>query len=452
MARFLLLNPPADSGYVKEGRCQHRSAVFSSVYPPMTLAYMASFLRDKNDVRIIDAIGSRMTIENVLVEISSYKPDYIVCNTTTPTFKNDLGIFDEIKKVHECMLVVYGVHVSCLWAETLEHESIDIVVIGEPEESVSELSEKKLSQIQGIAYWEDGTKVKNEAREFMDLRRLPLPSWDLVDLSNYKVPIMGGKYVLVTTGRGCPFSCSFCVSQPYYGLKNRKRPIKDVIDEIKYAKELGVCDFFFFAETFTLDKEYVHGLCDKILSEGLSIRWFCNSRVDTVDADLLRKMRSCGCWMISFGIESADQGILDSCSKGTTVNQAKKAVEAAYSSGMAVVGHFVVGLPGETQKTIDETMRFSLNLPLTFAEYYIFTPFPGSALFEGLKASISGDWSSFEYSKNLVSKDIDLESVRKKAYRSFYLRPKTFFMAISIFGLKRIPILFINGLKFILNI
>ncbi|MBU0761814.1 MAG: B12-binding domain-containing radical SAM protein [Candidatus Altiarchaeota archaeon] len=452
MYKILLLNPPAECGYVKEGRCQHKAAVFSTVYPPMTLAYMASLLRDKSDVKLLDAIGLDMSLEDVLKSIIDFKPDYIICNTTTPTFKNDIVVFREIKGHHSCKIVVYGVHVTALWREALECDFIDAVVIGEPEITVSELAEKEIRQIDGIAYKIHGKIVKNKERGFMDLDSLPIPAWDIVDLSRYRVPVTGEKYVLLTTGRGCPYNCSFCVSQSYYGLKYRKRSISKIIDEILSAKKLGVENFFLFAETFTLDKQYVSNLCDELLSRRISIKWVCNSRVDTVDEDVLSKMKQAGCWMISFGIESSSQDILDSCNKGIVVGQVESAVEMANKIGLVVVGHFIFGLPGEDSKSALNTLDFSLNLPLTFAEYYIFTPFPGSLLFEQFKDKVGDDWATFEYSQNIVSTTIDLQSIRKKAYMSFYLRPKIMLKILSVFGLKRLHSLIISGVKFVLNI
>jgi radical SAM superfamily enzyme YgiQ (UPF0313 family) len=453
MPRFLLLNPPAGCGYVKEGRCQHRAAVFSSVYPPMTLAYLASILRKLVDVRLIDAVGSKLTVEALVDMIKDFKPDFIICNTTTPTFENDLGVLSEIKKAHDCKVFVYGVHVTVLWRDALAHDQIDGVIIGEPDATVAELAKKELKKVPGLAYKDAGTIVKNKSRDFMNLDELPLPAWDLVDLSKYRMPVTGEKYVLVTTGRGCPYNCSFCVSQPYYGKKYRKRSVKKILAEIRYAKTLGVNNFFFFSETFTLDKAHVLGLCDALIREKLSIRWVCNSRVDTVDSEVLKKMKAAGCWMISFGIESASQEILDKSNKGITAAQSTTAVETASQAGLTVVGHFIFGLPGETKESILETTDFSLRLPLTFAEYYVSTPFPGSRLFGELNSQLVGiDWKRFEYSKNIVSGELDLERSRKKAYRLFYLRPRTILNLTRLFGLRRVPALIKTGIKFILSI
>ncbi len=451
--RLLLLNPPAESLYVKEGRCQHKAAVFSSVYPPMTLAYMASMIRDVADVKLIDAMGASMIESSVLDEIKSFKPDLIVLNTTTPTFLHDMDFISRIRELVDCRVFVYGVHASSLWETVLNHGHVDGVIFGEPESTLEDLVSKPIEKVTGIAYVKNGRLIKNPSRSAMDLSCLPLPAWDLVDLSNYKVPVFGRKYVLITTGRGCPFECSFCVAPFYYGRKYRKRSVEDIIREIKHAVKLGVRDLYFFAETFTLDKSHVLDLCQAIIDEGLDVRWFCNSRVDTVDAEMFELMRASGCWMISFGLESSSQEVLDNIKKGIKVEDSKRAVKLAHDAGIATVGHFVFGLPGENIDTIRQTLRFSLDLPLDFAEYYVATPFPGSPLYERHKDDLDGkSWDSFEYANNVISKDMDLESARNKAYRRFYLRPRSITNMLRIFGVRELPSLIRTGVNFICNI
>ncbi|MFH1403444.1 MAG: radical SAM protein [Candidatus Altiarchaeota archaeon] len=449
LIRFLLLNPPADGLYVKEGRCQHKAAVFSSVYPPMTLAYMASLLRDSSEVLLLDAVGGGLSTEEVRDRVSAFKPDFIVCNITTPTFSNDVRVLESIRDAHASRVFVFGVHATVLCDDVIKHQCIDGVIVGEPELTVRDLSVKPVEEVEGIVYKHEGRVVRNPARGFMDLKSLPVPAWDMVDLSNYRIPVFGRKYVLVTTGRGCPYGCVFCVSKPYYGVRYRKRSVADIINEVMYAVGLGVKDFFFFSETFTLDKDHVISLCDALISGGLDVRWVCNSRVDTVDEEMLSKMKSAGCWMISFGIESASQSILDSAGKGIRVDDSRLAVRMAHDAGLVVVGHFIFGLPGETVGSIEDTIRFSIELPLDFAEYYSAVPFPGSRLYDESLGVIDGvDWGSFEYSSSVFSRDIDLEHYRSSAYRRFYLRFRTFYGMLRIFGVSKLPLLIKTGFEF----
>ncbi|HEX55509.1 MAG: hypothetical protein DRO90_00550 [Candidatus Altiarchaeales archaeon] len=451
--KLLLLNPPAREKYVKESRCQHRAAVFQSVYPPLTLAYIASLTRQDNEVRLIDAIGDEISLEKLKRDVEKFDPDLIIVNTTTPTIENDLMVIEKLRGITKAKSAIFGVHATHFARELIKLPQIDIVIKKEPEITAYELTKKNLEDVSGIIYKDNGKIRENPDREFLNPDELPFPAWDLVDLDNYRMPIKNEKYVLLSTGRGCPYRCKFCVSQSYYGRRFRKRSVESVIEEIEYVTSLGIRNFFFFVETFTLDRRFVINLCEEIIRRNLNIEWVCNSRVDTVDVEMLRQMKRAGCWLISFGIESADQRILDNVNKGITVEQSKKAIEITNKVGIATIGHFIFGLPGETQETIKETIEFSKKLPLNFAEFYIATPFPGSELFDELNINPKGiSWNECEYSKNIINKNLDLERVRKKAYVEFYLRPSLFLRELKFFGIRYLPSLIIGGLKFLSTI
>lgn len=449
--KLLLLNPPAEQKYVKESRCQHRAAVFQSVYPPMTLAHIASLTREENNVQLLDAIGDEISLDEIKTRVKKFSPDIVIVNTTTPTIDNDLKVVEILKRITDAKFALFGVHATHFARELIKFSQIDIVIKKEPEITAYELTKKELKDVKGIIYKENGKIRENPDREFLDPDSLPFPSWDLVNLSNYRMPIIGERYVLLSTGRGCSYSCTFCVSTSYYGKKFRCRSVDSVIKEIQYVMNFGIKNFFFFVETFTLNKKFVIDLCNEIIRKKLDIRWVCNSRVDTVDQDMLDKMKKAGCWLISFGTESGDQRILDNVKKGIKLEQSQKAIEMAKNAGIATIGHFIFGLPGENKETIKKTLNFSKKIPLNFAEFYIATPFPGCALFNELKIKNYKEvnWSEYEYSHNVLMKDMNLENVRNRAYREFYLRPSLILRDIQLFGLRYLPNLILGGIKFL---
>ncbi|MCK4491192.1 MAG: radical SAM protein [Candidatus Altiarchaeales archaeon] len=452
---LLLLNPPAEERYVKESRCQHRAAVFQSVYPPLTLAYIASLTRGDNNVLLLDCMGEEITVGDLEDKVKQFNPDLVVVNTTTPTIQNDLEVIAGLKSSTDALFAVFGVHATRFARELITLPQIDIVIKGEPEITASELTEKKPENVDGILYKNtSGGIVENPDRGFLDPDSLPFPAWDMIDLKKYRMPVTGKNYVLLMTGRGCPYNCSFCVSTSYYGKKFRCRSKESVIKEIEYVKEMGIDNFFFFVETFTLNKKFVVDLCDEIMQRDLQIKWICNSRVDTVEWRMLKKMKQAGCWLMSFGIESGQQEILDGVNKGAEVWQSIDAVKMAYDAGIATIGHFIFGLPGETENSLEKTLLFSKKLPLNFAEFYIAVPFPGSELFEdlGLESHRDVDWSQFEYSHNSSGKGFDLENIRRRAYREFYLRPSLILRDIRLFGISNIPKLAVGGIQFLRNI
>ncbi|MFH1720968.1 MAG: radical SAM protein [Candidatus Altiarchaeota archaeon] len=455
--KILLLNPPAKDKYVKESRCQHRAAVFQSVYPPLTLAEMAGLLREKHEVRLIDAMGADLSRDYVEKTTMWFDPDLVVVNTSTPTILNDLEIIEELKnKTSKTKFIIFGVHASYFAHDLVKKPFIDAVIVGEPEYTVYELANSAdWRKVNGLVYKDTGGEVyTTPKRQMEDIDYLPVPAWDLVELSYYRMPVTGEKYVMIATGRGCPYKCSFCVSPSYYGLNYRTKKISQVLKEIKFAKKLGVSSFFFFVETFTLDKQYVKDLCKEIIREKLDITWVCNSRVDTVDFEMLSIMAEAGCIAVSFGIESGDQEILDSAYKKIKVEKVEPAISMARKAGLATIGHFIFGLNGETEQTIVKTINFAKSLPLHFAEFYIATPYPGSELYEsvGGQDHDSIDWSMFEYSHNIINPDLNLEPLHRRAYFQFYLRPKVMMGLVKFYGVGRLPALISAGFHFIQSI
>jgi radical SAM superfamily enzyme YgiQ (UPF0313 family) len=273
-----------------------------------------------------------------------------------------------------------------------------------------------------------------------NLDDLPMPAWDLINLNSYQMPLIGEPFLMIAPIRGCPYLCTFCTCQTYYGAKIRKASVARVLEEIRRnIREFGVRNFFFWADTFTIDRRYTEELCKALIGSGLDIRWTCNSRIDTVNEHLLGLMKQAGCWMLSFGIESFDQRILDGVKKGMKAEKIRPTVEAAKRVGLKVVGHIIFGLPGETEETLENTRKNVLDLGLDFIQFYCAAPFPGSELYTQAQTEgwIDGNhFHNFRQDRAIMqlpglSPD-KVEMERKKAFRRFYLNPKT---VRNVFGL-----------------
>ncbi len=194
-------------------------------------------------------------------------------------------------------------------------------------------------------------------------------------------------------------------------------------------------------DIFTLEKKRIEKICDTIIKEKIDITWSCESRVDLVSKHILLKMRKAGCWGIDFGIESGDQRILDNARKGTRIPQIEKAIEWTKEAGIKVRGYFMIGLPGDTEKTIRKTIDFSKKLDLDFATFFITTPFPGTDLYE-LAEKVghvtTKNWREYytltEKRVIFVPKSISKEKLEKmlsQAYHEFYFRPSYILKKIS---------------------
>jgi radical SAM superfamily enzyme YgiQ (UPF0313 family) len=425
-----VINPPFAKEMIKEGRCEQETSLFQSTYPSFTMAYIASILREKYDTKILDCIAGKIDEAYLQNEVKKKQPEYAFVNTTTPTFESDIAIVKRLLEVSsQTVFFLYGVHAS-YFSENISNNII--LLKGEPETKAFELI----------------------GRTDVEFKDYPFPAWDLVNIQDYRLNLKNKPFLIIQTSRGCSYSCSFCTAPFYYGKKYRKRQVKSIIEEIKYDMTFGVKDFLFYSEIFTLDKGYVKDICKALLKSGIKISWMCNSRVDTIDDEILSLMKEAGCWMISVGIESASQKVLDLSHKNYRTDKAKEIIKKINGKGILTIGHFIFGLPGETEKIIEETIRMSNDISVDIALYYIATPFPGSELYETHKNSISS-YENILYSQNSINNDIDLKKYLSYAYKSFYINPKrliTLFRLMKAVGITNLNNLLFSGIKSAIHI
>ena len=389
--KVLLFNPPAPDGrgFTREGRCTQEAGVWASQWPPVTLATAAAFLAGGgHEVHGIDFPALGLTVRDLEARIAAWRPDAAFWTTGTPTLAHDLYIATLVKAASpETLTAVMGTHVSVMPGEVLENSDVDVVIRGEPEGIIRELCRRggwRLSDVAGISYKDAaGAVIHNPDAGWLPPEEIPAPAWEHFDLAPYRLPLSGRPFLIVAPVRGCPYACSFCTAPVYYGRKLRKRPVANVIAEIKdNIRRFGVTEFFIWADTFTADRKYVRSFCAGILEAGLRITWTCNSRVDTIDGETLALMKKAGLWMISFGLESGDDGILAASGKRITTADSRRAVHLARAAGVRTAGHFILGLPGETEATMAATLRLASELPLNIAQFYAAAPFPGTRLYE----------------------------------------------------------------------
>jgi radical SAM superfamily enzyme YgiQ (UPF0313 family) len=447
--RVLLLNPPTTEGkgFIREGRCTQEGGVWTTLWPPISLATIAAALeREGHEVEAIDAAATSYPRKRLLDEVRRNPPDAVIWSTGTPSIADDLALANEIKRAAPSVkTAVFGTHVTALDEKCLrETPGLDAIFRNEPELTalawVSRLqAPERLSEVQGLSYREGDVVHRNENRAFLsELDELPDPAWHLFDLDVYRLPLRGDRFLMVTPHRGCPYPCSYCTAQTYYGAKLRRRSVERVYQEIRANVEVhGVKELFFWSDTFTLDKRYVLALSQAI--EPLGVSWASNSRVDTIDAELASAMRRAGCWMISFGIESGDQELLDAAGKGATVEEAERAVRVVKAAGIKVAGHFVLGLPGETKESLEKTLELAARLPLDFEQFYCAVPFPGSRLYEEAQRKgwlHDADFARYRQDEAILElpglTSEEVMAYRQAAYRRFYTRPKVAIGALAL--------------------
>lgn len=375
------------------------------------------------------------------------RPFMAVLDATTPSFSSDVDCARRIKaQSPDTKILMVGPHVSALPEESLAVAAgaVDAVAIGEYDYTVRDVAARwrageALDAVPGVAHVVGGTPTRTAPRPLIeDLDGLPFPAWDQLDLLSY---FDGGKlhpYVTVIGGRGCPFGCSFCLwPQVMHGRKYRTRSPENILAEMRWVTErwpkIRQGEFFFEDDTFTVNADRAHALCQAIETSGLGVTFSINSRADVTDVSLLRHLKRAGCRMVLTGFESGSQAMLDRMGKKTTVAQMERFVRACREAGLAVHGCFVLGLPGETAQSIRETLDFSLRVPLTTLQFSAAVPFPGTRYFETIKEQgllLAKSWDDWlqdgEQSAVVAYPDLSKEAVEAavdKGLRQFYFRP-----------------------------
>jgi len=464
----LLVNPPTpDGGYWI--RTQHRvgrRTRENMVWPQVSLAQMAALLHPTYLVKVIDANAERMGWEAFRVELERYQPKYYVTQMTAPTLENDMyGCF--LAHARGAKTIAFGTHVTPIPRESMRpYPSLDFTLVGEPDLTLRDLIdhlEGKIGErpeaiegmmvksdpsyqpalkedgsvdlrgIRGIAYREGGEVVVNLPRPFMaDLDDLPMPMHELLPLDKYREPLIKGPFTFIVTSRGCPAGCTYCIKHVSYQYSARLRSPKLIMEELWRLKELGINNIHMYADLFTVNREQVMELCERMIAEKINIRWTCNSRVDYVDEEMLRMMGRAGNWLISWGIESGNEQILKHARKGAYPDKAERALKWAHAAGIKNWGYFIIGLPGETEATIRQTIDFAKKLPLDIALFHVAAPYPGTPFFfevvENGWFRPGTRWEQVDMDKGTVLDYPGLSAERllywqKRAFREWAFRP-----------------------------
>lgn len=438
--RVALVNPPRFDGdsVVREERCEVVERY--SVLEPYSLLQLAALLREAGHrVALLDANGMDASPEEVGSWLGRTDYDALFFRFTPTTFDHDMGVAEASKHIRPDARTI-GL---CWTLRTVptdvmgESRALDIYLrheyenVGAPLVNALEAGEA-LDGVPGIAYRDDGhVRVTRDATPIKDYDALPVPAYDLLpSLDPYFISAPACRpFTIMYASKGCPYACSFCtVARTAW----RFRSAESVLDELRYLKErFGIRTVSFFDETFTMNKKRVRELCEGIRREGLEFRWYCNTRVHLVDPDLLRTMRAAGCSGISFGVESGNQKVLDRVSKQATVEQAAHAIGWAKEAGIKTYCAFILGLPGETEESAMDTIRFALRTLPNGAQFNVLAPYPGTELYETLRKAgqiPELDWRKmYQDSALLGAGELSPEALnrlRKLAYTKLYLSPR----------------------------
>lgn len=435
--KITFVNPPQTASKYK---------FMGVIAPPLGLAYMAAVLEENNfSVNIIDASASDMSWEDFENNLKDSNPDIIAITALTPTIEKALETARISKGLFPNSLIVMGgYHPTFNYEELLKHDFIDIIIRGEGEYTILDLVStiekgEDLSKVKGIAF----NNIITPDRDLInDLDSLPYPARHLLPMQEYKLLNMETRMSTMITSRGCPMQCSFCSSASMHGSKLRLRSVESIIEEIEYLiKNFNIETIAFMDDTFTINKKRVMAICDEIIKRDIDVLWGCTARVDTLDEEVLKKMREAGCITLFMGVESAEQQILDNVNKNTTIKKIKNAFKICREEKIRTIASVVLGMPGDTHESINKTVNFVKDLKPSYAIFSLATPYPGTKfyqqVFENNMIKVK-DWSKY----TLISPIIDtiecsLEDLRKYqtiAFCKFYLRPTYLIRQLIIDG------------------
>ncbi len=390
MMKTLLLNPPSFEGF--DGGASSRwpaTREIESYWYPVWLAYPAAMIPES---RLLDAPPHGVSPEETIKIATDY--DFVVLFTSTPGFSSDVRLAEVMKAAKPSLKIAFvGPHVTTQPEESLmASEAIDFVTHKEFDYTVTEFaSGMPLEEIKGVSFRKDGKIVHTE-------KRLPIENLDALpwvtpiykrdmDYTRYNVPFLLHPYISFYTTRGCPAKCTFCLwPQTFDGHMWRQRSVDDVAKEVKHALELfpDVKEIFFDDDTFTIGKERVLALCEKF--KPLNFTWSCTSRVH-VDLETLQAMRAAGCRLFIVGFESGNPQILKNIKKGASIEQAREFMKNCKKAGIVVHGDFIIGLPGETRETIEESLQFAKELDCETIQVSIAHAYPGTEFYDFAQAN-----------------------------------------------------------------
>jgi radical SAM superfamily enzyme YgiQ (UPF0313 family) len=412
--------------------------------PPLGLLYVAADLEQNSghEVTVIDAQVEELTYEQLEQRVRDESPDVAGLTAMSLTLIDVIKCVQLIKGIDpEITVVLGGPHVHLFPDETIDLEGVDYLVLGEGEYTFIELLDNlgdpgRLENIPGLVFKRGAGTINTGIRTLIeDLDAVPHPARHMVPYEKYSSLLaIRNPATTVFTSRGCPFKCTFC-DRPNLGKRFRARSAGNVVEELEICREMGIYDYLFYDDTFTVDRKRVVEVCRLIVEKKLDISFDIRARVDTVDAESLEWLKKAGCRGIHYGVEAGTEKILKVLNKHITIDKVREVFDMTRAARIPILAYFMLGNPTETMEDIEETLRVMKMLKPDYIHMTVFTPFPGTKIYlDGLESgAIERDyWREFArnptsdftppyWDENFTREE--LFDILSRGYRSFYLTP-----------------------------
>ncbi|NVM44906.1 MAG: B12-binding domain-containing radical SAM protein [Candidatus Lokiarchaeota archaeon] len=381
------------------------------ITPPLGLEYIAAYIKDIADVRIIDNRLETINLKVIEKAIEQYQPDYVGISWN---FSSQIDIARRIAKIaksYGCRTVVGGWHPTLVPSETLEFPSIDIVVRGEGEITFRELIQNNSPVgILGLSYKQDGKQIHNPDRELMNLKHVRPPARHFRSvLAKKTYNFFGIPVDCIETSRGCPYFCNFCSIHHFFRKKYRQHAIRDIIKELHSSEIRNRAGLIYVIDdNFVVDHKFVIDLCNAIIQSRINKYFMTQVRVDMVvnHPEVFKKMADAGFIYLFLGLESFSDGTLEKLNKQIKFKQIKSALKILHDLGFFVHGNIILGANLEdTRQDLESTIEIAKNLDVDLLTYSLLTPFPGTELWEQVLSEdllLTRDWHQFTWSDPVI--------------------------------------------------
>lgn len=434
--KIFFVYPPAPI-MNREDRCQQPTSdlVVIPPLPPVDMMSLSAIAKKYGyETKFKDYSLKNETVFDFIRDLRVYKPDFLVMNIASTTLEKDLSSLVQARDLlDDTVVIVKGAIFNFnSYSIMQQYPEIDIALRGDIEPVFEEIIQyKNLKEINGLTYHVDNKIISTPDRELdNNLDFLPKLDRELIDNNFYIRPDTRKPQTIIRVSKGCPNHCFFCLATPLNGKITRYKSQELIIDEIRECVEkYNIKDFIFWSDIFNLDNSWVQKLCRLITDNNLKINFSTNTRVDTIDYETLCLMKKAGCNLVSMGIESGSQEILDKMGKKITIKQIRQAVETVNKAKIQVYAYYVIGLPWETKKTITETQRLASELNTQYASFYTATALYGTRFYDYVLKNRLGEIS---YEKPYILPSVrsyeltsqEIYEYNKKLNKNYYLRPK----------------------------
>ncbi len=429
MKKILLLNPPGGRPYIRDYYCSH---VAKGIYywPGYDLLVLSGILGKEHHVEVLDAIISRMSPEECFSRIKKMDIDVIVFITGSVSWREDFSFLEKVKKEKKSLIIASGDFLLFQGSKIMKQfPFLDAVILDFTTRNILDLLSGEGNEKKDNLIIRKGEEIiegnRTKTKEF----EIPIPRHELFPLNKYTLPhLRKHPFASVLTAFGCPYQCLFC---PFQQIPFKTRKIENILEEFAYIASLGIKEIWFRDQTFLANKEHSLRLCKEMIEKNFSFSWSCETRVDLLNEESLSLMKDAGCHTVMLGVESARQEILDRYKKGIKIEQIKEAFALCKKLKIKTLAHFIIGLPGENEKSQRELIDLAIQIDCDYASFNIASPQIGTTFRDEAinKGWISEEMDIMDSSCSyplIATRSLSKEKVwmfHQLAVRKFYLRP-----------------------------